>query len=68
VSTALEIPRLPLQEKSVTRPLSLLADRVASHPKLFSRKFYDDLLGITGVVITLTVISSGVYVFFRYLL
>ena len=68
MSTALEIPRLPLQEKSVTRPLSLLRERLASHPKLFSQKFYDDLLGITGVITTLTVISSGVYVFFRYLL
>jgi hypothetical protein len=68
VSTVLEIPRLPLQEKSVNRPLTLLAERVASHPKLFSQKFYDDLLGITGVMITLTVIFSGVYVFFRYLL
>ena len=68
MSTALEVPRLPRQEKSVNGQLGPLVEQMASHPKLFSQNFYDDLLGITGVAITLTVVFSGAYVFLRYLL
>ncbi len=68
MSTALDISQLPLQEKSVNGSIGLLAEQGASHPRIFSQDVYDDLLGITGVVITLTVVVSGVYVFFRYLL
>jgi hypothetical protein len=61
-----EIPRLPLQRApglfdepvTVAKPVS----GCKIHP------FYDDLIGIIGVAITLIIIISGAYVFCRSLL
>lgn len=68
MATTFGILRVPFAEKSTTHPPALSSTPVAPHTNRPVQEFYDTLLGMAGLAITLSVISSGAYVFFRYLL
>jgi hypothetical protein len=68
VSTILASAQVPLSERSTNCSLDSSTERRALDPKLPAQGMYANLLGIIGTVITLTVLASGLYVFFRYLL
>ena len=68
MATTFGIVRVSFAEKSTTHPPALSSTPVESHTNRPLQEFYDTLLGMTGLAITLLVISSGAYVFFRYLL
>jgi hypothetical protein len=68
VSTILGSAQVPLSEGSTNYSLDPSTQRRALHPKLPAQGIYANLLGIISAVITLTVLVSGLYVFFRYLL
>lgn len=64
VSTTFELSQLPVDEHSSY----FGADRRAVKPAFFSQKLCHDIIGVTGVMITLSVVVAGVYVFCRFLL
>jgi hypothetical protein len=65
--SAIEIPRLPSKKIPVSGSYEKSPPVAKPLTKNRIHTSYDDLLGIGGLVITLTVILSGVYVFYRSL-
>jgi hypothetical protein len=63
-----EIPGLPLQGAPVQGSFDepVIVAKLVNECKIDT--FYDDLIGITGAAITLTIIITGAYVFCRSLL
>ena len=68
MSTILGSSQVPLSERPTNYSLASSTERRALDPKLPAKGMYASFLGITGTAITLTVLVSGLYVFFRYLL
>jgi hypothetical protein len=68
MATTFGIVRVSFAEKSTTHPPVLPSTPAESDTNHPAQEFYDNLFGMTGLAITLSVISSGAYVFFRYLL
>jgi hypothetical protein len=68
MATMSGIVQVSLATKSTTCPPSLSSVPVETSTLPPTQEFYDNLLGMTGVAITLSIISSGAYVLLRYLL
>jgi hypothetical protein len=68
MATMSGIAQAPLATKSTTHPSALSSTLVETGTRLPAQGFYDHLLGLTGAAITLSIMSSGAYVLFRYLL
>ena len=68
MATMSGIVQVPLATKSTTHPPVLSSILVETGTRSPAQGLYDNLLGLTGVAITLSIISSGAYVLFHYLL
>lgn len=68
MATTFGIVRVSFAQNSTAHPPVLPSPPAEPHTSHPAQEFYDNLLGMTGLAITLSVISSGAYVFFRYLL
>ena len=64
--SSLEIPRLPESPRTVS--IASLGRLAESHIRLSAQKHQADFVGMIGLAITMTLLGSGVYAFFRYLL
>ena len=61
------ISRLRLPDKFTRCSLDQRSETAESFPESPARRFYADFLGISGLVVTVTIMLGGAYVFFRYL-
>jgi hypothetical protein len=61
----LKLLRLHLPKAPLRSSINELDEAAKPKSKRREREIYSDLLGITGVAVTLTVLLSGMYVFFR---
>jgi hypothetical protein len=68
MATTLGVIQVSFADKTSAHPPALSSTRVESHSQFATQKSYENILGLCGLVITLSVISSGIYVFLRYLL